>query len=97
MRAMKIVRPLAHVEPLELAGVDARGHVEDIAEEPPRGHRSRRIKSPGMFSVLLGLLISTIGESPDTVIVSARLPTFMTISMLEGCCPRARGFPAADR
>jgi hypothetical protein len=39
-----------------------------------------RWNSPEMFSTLLGLLTSSIGDSPETVIVSESVPIFMATS-----------------
>ena len=39
-----------------------------------------RWNSPEMFNTLLGLLTSSIGESPETVTVSCSVPIFMVTS-----------------
>jgi hypothetical protein len=39
-----------------------------------------RSSSPSMFMTLVGRVVSIIGDSPDTVIVSSRLPSLMAMS-----------------
>jgi hypothetical protein len=70
--------------------VDARSDLEEVAPVAACRIGISRWNSPEMFSTLLGLLTSSIGDSPATVIVSCSAPIFITMSTSKFAPARSR-------